>query len=115
MQSAAVARLFQDDSLSPPRSFNEPPRPLRPRNGRAPCYVVTRFGGFYITFLRTRELGHPQERARNVFGSGNQPFRNTLIGSAPGGTGADSDGRLRTSRKFRTSSNRRTAGHRRPH
>src|SRR2546426_8027191 len=42
-------------------TIDEPPRPLIARSASAPCYDVTRFGGFYITFLRTRELGHPQE------------------------------------------------------
>src|SRR5947209_18435374 len=42
-------------------TIDEPPRPLIARSRRAPCYDVTRFGGFYITFLRTRELGHPEE------------------------------------------------------
>src|SRR5438128_10729008 len=75
MQSAAVAKLVQHGSLSPPRPFDEPPLPLRPRSRRTPCYVVTRFSGFYITFLRTRELGHPPERARDLLGFSNQPLR----------------------------------------
>src|SRR5207245_10103778 len=38
-------------------TIDEPPRPLRARSRRAPCYDVTGFGGFDIMLLSTQQWG----------------------------------------------------------
>src|SRR5207247_7583031 len=103
----------RDDARSPDRIHSPPLGPLdhadhptTRRGALAPCYDVTGFGGFYITFLRTPTLGRRLEPRRSA-------LRSIPSGSAPARTAGGSNARPPTCPNFRTSSSRRTPALRR--
>src|SRR5256885_1183265 len=109
----------------PRRAFPNPaPAPiLRTRSSRTPSapqprwrliigaamVECRRIQGTLYNISPTFEFGHPLNREAGTPVVPVDRLTCTRTGSAPGGTGADSNGHLRTSPRYRTSSNRQTA------